>query len=150
MPACWVSSRPWLYNTIRARKAAERAERAANEAIARVGVQLFEDDISTALQLMQEGREACRDRRWSRAWDKCYEARTRLAKIRRHRSLEAGENLRIQTCLDDLTLIVQRFETIQNSSTPRDATRREKQKMDEIVEFLSGIAGRLRDESLEL
>lgn len=139
-----------IYNTLRARRAAENAERAANEAIARVARQLFEDDIGTALRLMQEGREACRKRRWSRAWDKCYAARTRLAKVRRHRSLEAGEESRIQDCIDDLGLIVRRFETFENSGRPRDTTSRDKQTLDEIVEFLSNIVGRLRDESLEL
>lgn len=127
------------------------AQRAAREAVERVAEMLFQADLTEAARWVRETREACRDRAWSRALDRCREAMARLARLQHEPKLQPDEQTKLGEAVDNLRLIGQYFERVMDpNDQPDDLSAVKKAQLDTLISLLHGIEGRLRATALEI
>ena len=134
----WITIR----SVHKAEKAAEEARREATEAVERLRLQAFLNDVEGSVQLAREIVASCRTKQWIMAMDRCEQTRARLAKLRENpRLLAAGQEL--AAAVNKLTTLM-RFMDIRREKSPDKGLPRQKSAdLDAIVVLLSGLCAQI-------
>jgi hypothetical protein len=138
-----------LYQVWKTRKAAEKAQEIAREALNRVGHQLLAAQINTALTIGQEIGNFCSSKQWNLAIDRCRQLQILLANQVEDTRLR-DEHQHIKAHIADLSLIMRKLEEIERQEGMHELPSREMEFLNKIVISLSRIDGRLRNKILEV
>lgn len=134
----------------RARTASEQAQEIAREALNRVSFRLFFTQLASSVRLVQELREACRQKQWARAIDRCEQLRVILAELVENQRLDSKERDFIVLAIDDLSLIIRQVEDIEHGKKLPPLPGRMMDALGKIATSLSRINGRLTNQTLEV
>lgn len=135
----------------RAKKAAEGAKEAANEALARIKSRILAEQFIAALRSADEMDLAFSGKEWEKAFQRCRDTREMLARIGQNKSLLAGEIevvLRMIDWLGEVQQNARNFADKPDRKTP--FPRSNLKQIDEIRVELITIVGRLENTTWEV
>jgi len=131
-------------------RAAVRAQQEAREAVARVSSRLLYNRITSAIRLVRELRQACRQQQWERAIDRCEEARIHIGSLVEDALIREEEKNALGAAVDDLKLILGEIEAGAYSNAKSVTTKRMRSCLDDMLGAFSRMDGRVRSAALEL
>lgn len=137
----------------RAREAAEGARLAAEEAVSRIKIQVFIEELSACLRFVRKIDESCRERRWKEAVESCDEARTRLARIGESDALVIAEKDSLSLAISQIGRLMPYLQKIRKDPRGRTRSNLPSQKTNELhllITSLAQIQGRLRFLSIKV
>jgi|GEM_PF-2295635 len=133
----------------KSRTAAEEAVAIARRAIEDVGSRLLFTQVETAVRLLQELRNSCRESKWERAIDRCEQLRAVLAGLVDDARLQELERGNIASAIDEMALVIEHLEKVESAKGSLPFAPRSRRRLDKIVIDLGGIDGRLKTPTLE-
>jgi hypothetical protein len=120
--------------------------------VAKIGSQLLALQVSILVRLIADVRDAGRDLLWTRAIDRCQQARLIVVSLRDNPHLTRAERDAIRKADDDLRMIVQYIENNRLPPTTKSGNLPDQKKLalDRMVTLIGSIQGRLQNSAMEV
>jgi hypothetical protein len=127
-----------------------RIDEARRETVSRPAAALLQSDVSETFRLLEQAREACRLKNWSRAIDRSEQAMRRIPKFRPLPGLTEDDRRRLDEAVDTLRLMVRYSELVLDpDKKPVGLSAEKTNQLDNLIDLVAGIEGRMRASGLE-
>jgi hypothetical protein len=109
-------------------------------------------EIARLRQFVRQARDAGAAKQWTRAFDRCHDARELAAPLAEDARLNTGERDALSTILNNLRLVAQHIENerLPPGSADEPLTDHKKKFLDDMVTTLGAIEARLLNEEMEV
>jgi len=140
----------WFSWWLAKRDLKKRITEAQRETVANLTRALLQSDVIETGRCLEQAREACQTKSWSRAMDRCGLARSRIPKFRHLPGLTDEDRQKLGEAVENLNVLIRVLEqVIDPDKKSKELPQARLTELDQITILVSDIEGKLRLDALE-